>query len=168
MTLSRDRVSGIQQKTEVALHVSNTPGVLARLLGCLASRTDAVDGWRFYSDHRQATILLVTMREDTVRQALRSGGFDCEASPVVVLEQEHRGGVSAVRLSAELRASGIRILDAYRCGSLRNGALLVLKTTDNAGATVVLEMMNLLETQSLPIPSDLGIDEVDTAHVGAP
>jgi hypothetical protein len=61
---------------------------------------------------------------------------------VVVVEEKHRC-VSAVRLSTELRANGVEMLDAYTCSLPDDGAVLVLKTTNSSQAVMILEAMNL-------------------------
>ena len=163
MNEPRQVAPGIKEQIEVALHVSNDLKVLARLFASLATWSKDINAWRFYSDHKRAAILLVTSNESKLRRAIRAAGFDCDTNPVVVLEEHHRT-VSAVRLSTELRANGVRILDAYTCCSPRNGNALVLKTTDGSRTAEVLESMNLLQAQPLHPSRDLvaGEDEVET------
>ena len=67
---------------------------------------------------------------------------------MVVVEEKHRS-MSAVRLSTELHANGIEMLDAYTCCSPDNGTVLVLKTANTPQTVTILEAMNLSENQSL-------------------
>jgi hypothetical protein len=148
MNKPRQVVPGIKEQTEVALHVSNDLKVLAKLFASLATWSRDIDAWRFYSDHKRAAILLVTSNESKLLRAIRAAGFECDTNPVVVLE-EHRRTVSAIRLSTELRANGGQILDAYTCFSPHNGTALVLKTTDAPKAAAVLDAMNLCQEDPL-------------------
>jgi len=136
----------IQERNEVMLNIANDLGVLAKLFAVLAVQSPGVDAWRFYSDHQRAAVLLIADKNSRIIDLLRAAGFECEANQVVVVEEKHRS-LSAVRLSTELRANGVEMLDAYTCCSPRNGTVLVLKTTDNSRAVTVLEAMNLLEAQ---------------------
>jgi hypothetical protein len=132
----------IQERNEVMLHIANDLGVLAKLFAILAAQSPRVDGWRFHSDHRRAAVLLVTARDSDIVTILQAAGFECEANRVVVVEEKHRC-VSAVRLSTELRANGVEMLDAYTCSLPDDGAVLVLKTTNSSQAVMILEAMNL-------------------------
>ena len=162
MNEPRQVAPGIKEQVEVALHVPNDLKVLARLFASLAIWSGDIDAWRFYSDHKRAAILLVTSDESKLLRAIRAAGFECDSNPVVVLEEHHRT-VSAIRLSSELRANGVQILDAYTCNSPHNGTALVLKTTDRSRTTDVLETMNLLQAPPLDLSRDLvvGEDEVE-------
>jgi hypothetical protein len=122
--------------------------MLAKLFASPAIWSRDIDAWRFYSDYKRAAVLLVTSHESKLLRAIRAAGFECDSNPVVVLEEHHRT-VSAVRLSTELRANGVRILDVYTCCSPRNGNTVVLRTTDHSRTAEVLEAMNLPATQPL-------------------
>jgi hypothetical protein len=139
---------GITQRMELALRVPNEVNVLAKLFGSLAMTSQDIDGWRFYSDHKRATILLLTGNANNLLRLLQANEFDCDAHPVVVVAEPHRT-VSAVRLSTELRSNGIAILDAYTCCSAHDGTALVLKTTDSSRTIEVLETMNLRRPEPL-------------------
>jgi hypothetical protein len=134
----------IQERNEVMLHIAND--LLAKLFAVLAAQSSVVGAWRFYSDHQHAAVLLVTGKDSGIVAVLQAAGFECEANRVVVVEQKHRC-VSAVRLSTELRANGVAMLDAYTCCSPENGTVLVLKTTDSSQAVTVLEAMNISPNQ---------------------
>jgi hypothetical protein len=136
----------LEERNEVMLHIANDLDVLAKLFAALAKHSSGIGAWRFYSDHRRATIHLVTEEDSGVVEALQAAGFEGEAHRVLVMEEKHRC-VSAVRLSTELRAHGVEMLDAYTCSSPDNGTVLVLKTTDSAQAITVLESMDLSSTQ---------------------
>lgn len=144
----------IQERNEVMLHIDNDLGVLAKLFTVLAAQSSGVGARRFYSDHRRAAVLLVTGKDSSPVGVLQAAGFECEANEVVVVEEKHRC-VSAVRLSTELRANGVEMLDAYTCSSPDNGTVLVLKTTDSSQAVTVLEAMNLARTQPLDSHAEL-------------
>ncbi len=136
----------IHERNEVMLHIANDLKVLAKLFAVLAKESSDLGAWRFYSDHQRAAILLVAGKDTSIVGILQAAGFKCEANRVVVVEDEHRC-VSAVRLSTELRAHGVEMLDAYTCSSHDNGTVLVLKTTDSSQAVAVLESMNLSPNQ---------------------
>jgi hypothetical protein len=136
----------IHERNEVMLHIANDLKILAKLFAVLAKQSSDVGAWRFYSDHQHAAVLLVTGKDSSIVGVLEAAGFKCEANRVVVVEDEHRC-VSAVRLSTELRAHGVGMLDAYTCSSRDNGTVLVLKTTDSSEAVAVLESMNLSPNQ---------------------
>jgi hypothetical protein len=142
----RNYMREIQERNEVMLHIANDLAVLAKLFTVLAAQSSGVGAWRFYSDHCRAAVLLVTGKDSNIVGILQSAGFECEANRVVVVEEKHRC-MSAVRLSTELRANGVEMLDAYTCSSLANGTVLVLKTTDNSQTVTVLEAMNLAPMQ---------------------
>jgi hypothetical protein len=144
----------IQERNEVMLHIANDLSVLAKLFTVLATQSSGVGAWRFYSDHRRAAVLLVTGKDSDIVGILQAAGFECEANRVVVVEERHRC-MSAVRLSTELRANGIEMLDAYTCSSPENGTVLVLKTSDSSQAVTVLEAMNLAPMSSLVSRSEL-------------
>jgi hypothetical protein len=144
----------IQERNEVMLHIANDLSVLAKLFTVLAAQSSSVGAWRFYSDHRRAAVLLVTGKDSSIVSILQAAGFECEAKGVVVVEERHRS-MSAVRLSTELRANGVEMLDAYTCSSPENGTVLVLKTTDSSQAVTVLESMNLAPIQPLGLGSEL-------------
>jgi hypothetical protein len=144
----------IQERNEVMLHIADDLGVLAKLFTVLAAQSSGVGAWRFYSDHRHAAVLLVTGKDSSIVNVLQAAGFECEANRVVVVEEKHRC-MSAVRLSTELRANGVEMLDAYTCSSPENGTVLVLKTTDSSQAVTILEAMNLAPVQPLGVGSEL-------------
>jgi hypothetical protein len=144
----------IQERNEVMLHIANDLSVLAKLFAVLAAQSSGVGAWCFYSDHRRAAVLLVTGKDSGIVGILQAAGFECEANRVVVVEEKHRC-VSAVRLSTELRANGVEMLDAYTCSSPENGTVLVLKTTDSSQAVPVLEAMNLAPMQPLGLGREM-------------
>jgi hypothetical protein len=154
ITEGESHVQEIQERNEVMLHIANDLDVLAKLFAVLAAQSSVVGAWRFYSDHRHAAVLLVTEKDSGIVAVLQAAGFECEANQVVVVEQKHRS-VSAVRLSTELRANGVEMLDAYTCCSPNNGTMLVLKTTDSSQAVTVLEALNLSPNQPLDSGRDL-------------
>jgi hypothetical protein len=149
----------ITQRTELALRVPNEVNVLAKLFSSLALMSEDIDGWHFYSDHKRATILLLTGDTINLLRCLQADGFDYDTHPVVVMAEPHRT-VSAVRLSTELRSSGVVILDAYTCRSSRNGTSLVLKTTNGPRTVEVLEAMNFPQPEP-PVLRDLPADIVE-------
>ena len=138
----------IQERNEVMLHIANDLGVLAKLFAILAAQSSGVGVWRFYSDHQYAAVLLVTETDCGIVKVLQAAGFECEANQVVVVEAKHRC-MPAVRLSTELRANGVDMLDAYTCCSPDNGTVLVLKTTNSSQAVTILEGMKLSANQPL-------------------
>ena len=141
-TEQRDEITGIRQRTEVALHIPNDLTVLAKLFAALEVARANILAWCFYSGHDQATTLLVTVNESDTSRVLQQAGFECETTRVVAVGQP-RGGIPPGRVSAELRAAGIPVVDAYTCRSRHNSSMLVLKTTDSHRATAMLEAMNL-------------------------
>jgi hypothetical protein len=137
----------VQERTEIILGVPNDLTLLARLFAFLSSKRRNIFAWCFYSDHDRARVLLVTENDSKLSQMLRTSGFESETNSVIVVAQKHRS-VSATQVSAELRDAGLSILDAHTCCSLHNGAVVVLRTTDNVRAIEVLEAMDLLQTKS--------------------
>jgi hypothetical protein len=143
---SGDAMRGVRLRTEVALNVPNDLDVLAKLFANLGIQSRDIDAWRFYSDHKRAVILLVTRNGEQVVRSFQDDGFACDTNPVVVLEEHHRT-ISAIRLSAHLRANGVEILDAYSCCTPHNGTALVLRTSDVSRTTQVLGAMDRLWAQ---------------------
>ena len=152
----------VQERTEIVLRVPNDLNLLARLFAVLSSKRRNILAWCFYSDHDRARVLLVTENDSKISQTLRTSGFECETNPVIVVAQEHRS-VSATQVSAELRGAGLNILDAHTCCSLHNGAVVVLRTTNNLRAIEVLEAMDLLQTKPVGIACvDTVLEKIET------
>jgi hypothetical protein len=147
----RTHMREIHERNEVILHIANDLKMLAKLFAVLAGQSSDVGAWRFYSDHQHAAVLLVTGKDSGIVEVLQAAGFECEANRVVVVQEKHRC-VSAVRLSTELRANGVEMLDAYTCCSPDKSTVLVLKTTDGSQAVTVLEAMNISPNR-LPVSS---------------
>ena len=153
-----DGMDGVRQCTEVALRIPNDLNLLAKLFAALAIVREGILGWCFYSNHEQASALLVTVNGNKTAHALRALGFRCETNPVVVVAQKDHS-LSAVMVKAELRAAEIHILDTYTCCSRQNGTALVLKTADCSRTVEVLKAMNLLHATE---PSEVKSDSVVT------
>jgi hypothetical protein len=165
MNNPKTRTREITQRTELALRVPNEVNVLAKLFSSLALTSEDIDGWRFYSDHKRATVLLLTGNAINLQRSFQADGFDYDVQPVVVVAGDHRT-VSAVRLSTELRSNGVAILDVYTCCSPGKGTSLVLKTTNNSRTIEVLETMNLLQPEPLTLrdhSTDI-VENVATVH----
>lgn len=141
---------GIQQLTEITLHVPNDLGSLATLFSAIASEQRHVHAWCLYGNHERTTVLVVTGHETRTERVLRAAGFVGQAQPVIVVGAA-RGNLSALQVTAELRAAGINIRNAYACSSPGNGPVFVLKTTDDARAATVLQALDLREDGRAPV-----------------
>jgi hypothetical protein len=166
MSKHESETVGIRQRSEVTLHVPNDLKALARLFVALAAESPRIEAWRFYSGHQRAAILVVTADESAILRCVRDDGFECEINPVVVMP-DHQCMVSVIRLSAELRANGVHLLDAYTCSCPRNGTALVLKTTDGSQAADLLGVLNLLPSVDPFRDVNLG-DDADREPVTDP
>jgi len=158
MSKQESETGGIRQRTEVTLRIPNDLNALARLFVALAAESKNIEAWRFYSGHQRAAILVVAIDENAILRCVRDGGFECDISPVVVMK-DHNRMVSGVRLSTDLRANGVDLLDAYTCSCPQNGSVLVLKTTDDSRTANLLEVLNLQPSIDLCRDVEVNADE---------
>ena len=133
MTMAKAR-----KEMELAVHIGNQPGELAKLLSSLSNADVNVLAYCAYSEHDQGVVLLVTNDIFRARQALESSGYNCKANPIVLVsDADHVGAVAA--LGACLGAAGINILYSYASSSGAEEFHAVIKTNDD---DAVIHLLN--------------------------
>jgi hypothetical protein len=128
----------VRREREITLRVRNDPQVLARLFTTVASCGAGILACNSYSNGTWVVVLVVTDNPLKTQRALEESGFAYATDTVVVVSAPAELGC-AVRLSAQLRAAGIRILYSYTSWSDAEHACVVFKTQDDDHAIQVLE-----------------------------
>jgi hypothetical protein len=130
-------MASARKEMELAVHIGNHPGELAKLLSSISGVGINVLAYCAYSEREQGTVLLVTNDLARTRRTLESNGYACKANPVVlVTEADHVGAVAA--LGACLGAAGINILYSYASSSGADEFYAVFKTDNDDEAIRLL------------------------------
>jgi hypothetical protein len=92
---------------------------------------------RSYCNRDGVVLLLVTTNAVKTSYILKAAGFQCEASPVILIGPINRSGWAAP-VGAELANAGIEVSYSYTSHKDRDRHYLVFKTSDDARAIQVL------------------------------
>ena len=144
--LGRNETVRIREFTEIALHVPNELTLMAQLFGIIATQHHFIIAWCFYSDRERVRVVLITTNHGLVLRSLNEAGFEANTSTALVLPRQ-LSRISIARLSAELRAAGVEVLDFHACCSPEEGPLFVLTTSHGDTTLRILEAMDLSSTE---------------------
>ena len=128
-----------RKEVELAVRVSNKPGVLGEVLAAVASRDVNVLAYCTYAERDDLVILLITDNAFMAKDELKRVGFDCKANSVVLVGASDEVGSAAV-IGAHLGMAGVQILYSYASSAGSDRFVAVFKTTDDERAIQTLEI----------------------------
>ena len=125
-----------RRERELAVHIGNQPGALAKLLALVADAGVNVLAYCTYSERHEGVVQLVTANALRAKLALEAGGFRCRMNDVVLVHAPDQVGAVAM-IGARLGGAGVSILYSY-ASSTGTQFHAVFKTSDDATAVRVL------------------------------
>jgi hypothetical protein len=135
-------VSKARKEVELAVHLSDQPGGLSKVLSIVAAEGVNVLAYCSYCDRNDTVILLVADNPVKAKLALHAAGYNCRANSVVLVGAAERVGAAA-HLGAQLARVGVEILYSYASSSGAEEFFAVFKTTDDDRAVRALSSSQL-------------------------